>query len=123
MKYNQTVAIAFESTMAAAAKARAHGHHNQCMALLERAHLIGQGIFVWHWRTHWHMLSLALSQSNRQEAIGQLARLSLVPLGHLLQRLPLGNVGSTRMGAFDTAPLPDDIARLLHSDSTGSPQS
>jgi hypothetical protein len=123
MKYTQTVAIAFESTMAAAAKARADGHHSQCMALMERAHLIGQGVFVWHWRTHWHMLSLALSQSNRHEVIGQLARLSLVPLGHLLQRLPLGNVGSTRMGAFDTAPLPDDIARLLDGHRTGDPQS
>ena len=68
------------------------------------------------------MLSLAISQANGHEIIGQLVRLSLVPLGHLLGRLPLGNVGSTRMGTFDTAPLPDDIARLFDGSNTGGPQ-
>lgn len=115
MKYTQNVALAFEAAMDSAANARVSGNPAQCMAHLERAHLIGQGVFAWHWRVHWQMLSLALSQSNGHEVIGQLARLSLVPLGHLLGRLPLGNVGSTRMDIFDTAPLPEDITRLLDS--------
>lgn len=122
MKYPQNVAVAFESAMDSAATARVAGDPAQCLAFLERAHLIGQGVFVWHWRTHWQMLSLAISQSNGQEIMGQLVRLSLVPLGHLLGRLPLGNVGSTRMGTFDTAPLPDDIARLFDDNKTGGPQ-
>ena len=122
MKYTQNVAVAFESAMDSAATARVAGGPAQCLAFLERAHLIGQGVFVWHWRTHWQMLSLAISQSNGQEIMGQLVRLSLVPLGHLLGRLPLGNVGSTRMGTLDTAPLPDDIARLFDGSNTGGPQ-
>jgi len=119
MKYTQNVALAFEAAMDSATQARLAGNPEECMAFLERAHLIGQGVFVWHWRTHWQMLALAISQSNGREVIGQLARLSLVPLGHLLGRLPLGNVGSTRMGTFDTAPLPDDIARLFESKNAG----
>ena len=122
MKYHPNVALAFEAAIDLAAKARVAGDLPQCLAFLERAHLIGQGVFVWHWRTHWQMLSLAISQSSGQEIMGQFVRLSLVPIGHLLGRLPLGNVGSTRMGTFDIAPLPDDIARLFDGSNTGGPQ-
>ncbi len=112
MKYPENVALAFETAMDSAVKARAAGDPPRCLAFLERAHLIGQGMFAWHWRTHWQMLSLAISQSNGQEIVG-----------HLLGRLPLGNVGSTRMGTFDTAPLPDDIVRLFDGSNTGGLQS
>ena len=33
--------------------------------------------------------------------------------GNLFDCLPMDNVGSTRMGAFEVAALPDDIAELL----------
>jgi hypothetical protein len=117
MKPNESLVRAFEATMASATETRRAGQYEQSMAHLERAHLIGQSTFVWHWLVHWRMLSLALSQSDGKEILGQLARLSLVPLGHLLGRLPLGNVGSTRMGAFATAELPKDVAELLADDA------
>lgn len=117
MKRNESLVRAFEAAMASATKARYAGQYEQSMAHLERAHLIGQSIFAWHWQVHWRMLTLSASQSDGKEILGQLARLSLVPLGHLLGRLPLGNVGSTRMGAFDTAELPKDVAELLADDS------
>lgn len=113
MLLNEPISLAFNAEMQAAAAARGAGQHAQCMIHLERAHLIGQRAFSWHWRVHWHMLSLALNQSDGKEIIGQLIRLSLVPLGHLLGRLPVGNVGSTRMGAFDTAEMPKDVTDLL----------
>lgn len=119
MTINGQISLAFDTEMQSAAQARVAGHYAQCMTHLERAHLIGQSRFTWHWRVHWHMLSLALSQSDGKEIIGQLARLSLVSLGHLLGRLPQGNVGSTRMGAFETAELPGDLTELLAGNGHG----
>ncbi len=117
MKRNESLLRAFEAALSSATEAHRAGQYEQSLAHLERAHLLGQSTFAWHWLVHWRMLSLAASQSDGKEILGQLARLSLVPLGHLLGRLPLGNVGSTRMSAFATAELPEDVAKLLADNS------
>lgn len=46
------------------------------------------------------MLGLAWRTRDLAEVSGQLLRLLLVPLGHLLGRLPLGNTGRSSVGAF-----------------------
>ena len=63
-------------------------------------HVLGQTRLVSHARTHGLMLALAWRTRNLTEVNGQLLRLLLVPLGHLLGRLPLGNTGRSHVGAF-----------------------
>lgn len=78
-------------------------------AYLEAAHVLGQQDLALHWTSHAAMLRFALQTGDLGEAAGQLLRLALVPLGHLLQRLPAGNPGRAHVSAF--APMPVD-ARL-----------
>ena len=67
---------------------------------LEAAHVLGQTALPPHWRSHTAMLRYALALRDAREAAGQLLRLALVPLGHLLARLPLGNIGRSHVSAF-----------------------
>lgn len=67
---------------------------------LEAAHVLGQTSLPLHWRSHTAMLRYALALGDAHEATGQLLRLALVPLGHLLARLPLGNIGRSHVSAF-----------------------
>jgi hypothetical protein len=67
---------------------------------LEAAHVLGQTTLGLHWRSHTAMLRYALQLRDGREVRGQLLRLALVPLGHLLQRLPLGNIGRAHVPAL-----------------------
>lgn len=67
---------------------------------LEAAHVLGQTSLPLHWRSHTAMLRYALALGDARETTGQLLRLALVPLGHLLARLPLGNIGRSHVSAF-----------------------
>jgi hypothetical protein len=42
-------------------------------------------------------------------------RLSLVPIGHIFQRLPLGNSGRSNINAFKAMPIEPKIAHLIES--------
>lgn len=64
------------------------------------AHILGQEVVSLHLRTHTLMLRFALQTSDFAEASGQLLRLSLVPVGHLLGKLPYGNTGRANVSAF-----------------------
>ena len=81
--------------------------------LLEAAHVIGQGQFVPHLQTHALMLREALRQRNAGEAVGQLFRLALVPLGHLTGRLPIGNIGRATVSAFRPMAVTPATAELI----------
>jgi len=107
------VEIHFNAALVQATTARLFGRPDLAIAYLERAHLLAQHRFSWHFRTHWRLLGLAHVSSNGREIAGQWFRLTLVPLGHFAGHLPSGNVGTTRMGPFETAPLPADIAALV----------
>ncbi|MFY3385061.1 DUF3703 domain-containing protein [Paracidovorax sp. MALMAid1276] len=67
---------------------------------LEAAHVMGQTSLPLHWRSHVAMLRYAITLRDGREALGQILRLALVPLGHALQRLPLGNTGRSHVSAF-----------------------
>ena len=82
---------------------------------LSAAHIVGQTNFLLHSKVHLAMLQLALHQRNWSEIFGQMFRLSLVPLGHLFQRLPLGNSGRSNVNAFKTMSIEPKIARLIES--------
>ena len=48
-----------------------------------------------------------------REAAGQLLRLALVPLGHALARLPMGNIGRARVSAFAPMEPRPEITQLI----------
>lgn len=89
-------------------------------AWLEAAHVVGQNDFTLHWVSHTAMLRFALQTRNLPEAAGQLLRLTLVPLGHLLQRLPAGNSGRATVSAFAPMPVHERTIRLIRQAATAA---
>jgi hypothetical protein len=45
--------------------------------------------------------------------MGQLMRLALVPIGHLVQQLPAGNSGRSNISAFKPMSVPPHLAHLI----------
>ena len=80
---------------------------------LEAAHVLGQAVLPLHWRSHTAMLRHALQQGDAREASGQVLRLALVPLGHALRRLPLGNTGRSHVPALRSMVPPAEVAGLM----------
>ena len=83
---------------------------------LERAHILSQ---PWPWphtRNHLAMLSLALAERNRREALGQFVRVILAAPGSAAGRYPQGNTGRADAGLARPMPVPDDLADLLAAD-------
>lgn len=83
--------------------------------LLEALHVLGQTRLVPHAQTHGLMLALAWRTHNLAEVNGQLMRLLLVPLGHLLGRLPLGNTGRSNVGAFRPMPVAPELLATIRA--------
>lgn len=81
--------------------------------LLEASHVLGQPLPGLHWRSHWWMLRHALRLRDAGEVAGQLLRLALTPLGHLLDRLPHGNTGRANVPATLPMDMPPAIAELI----------
>jgi len=77
--------------------------------------VLGQTRLGLHWRSHTAMLRYALQLRDGREVLGQLLRLALVPLGHLLQRLPLGNIGRARVPALRPMVPGQDIKERIHA--------
>lgn len=75
--------------------------------------MLGQTTLSLHWRSHRAMLRYALQLRDLREAGGQVLRLALVPLGHALARLPIGNTGRAQVSALaPMAPQPH-ITQLI----------
>ena len=104
---------AFEAAMSQARQHRAAGDAKSAFAALERAHVLGQLDFVPHLQVHWQMLCVGWSAGDRREVAGQLMRIALVPIGHLIGRLPVGNTGGANVGAFKPMPIPPELKRLI----------
>ncbi len=76
------------------------GNGEQRWHLLEAAHIVGQTRFGPHLKVHLAMLALAWELKDLPEVAGQVFRIALVPLGHLIGRLPIGNPGRANVSAF-----------------------
>lgn len=83
--------------------------------ILQAAHVVGQTQFMPHIRVHCLMLALGWETRDWPEMAGQLFRIALVPFGHLLGRLPLGNPGRANVSAFKTMPVSPDVLQLIAS--------
>ena len=80
---------------------------------LQAAHIVGQRYFWLHVDSHIQMLQLALRTRDWMEAAGQIFRLGLVPFGHLLGRLPVGNPGTSDVCAFFTKEISPGLRDLI----------
>lgn len=106
---------AFEEAIAGAFSLKA-GDPRAAFALLERADVLGQRDVGTHFRVHFRMLDVAMRDRDWREVRGQVLRIILVPLGHLVGRLPFGNTGGANVSAFEPMRVPPDLKRLLDSD-------
>jgi len=59
------------------------------------------------------MLRFAFATRDYPELWGQLFRLSLVPIGHLLGKLPSGNIGRAIVSAFSRMEPDSEMSRLI----------
>lgn len=80
---------------------------------LAAAHIVGQSDFRLHCHVHGVMFRYAVRMRDWPEAGGQLFRLALVPLGHLLGKLPAGNIGRATVSAFQPMPLSSDMREII----------
>lgn len=80
---------------------------------LERAHILSQP-WAWpHTVCHWRMLTLAVRQRDRREALGQVIRLLVAAPGSVTGRYPRGNTGRASVGLTQPMTVPDDLAAAL----------
>jgi hypothetical protein len=87
--------------------------------LLQAAHIVGQR-FIWlHLDSHLQMMKLALRTRNWIESAGQVFRIALVPFGHLLGRLPVGNPGTADVSAFSTQEISPRLRDLIAKANKG----
>lgn len=80
---------------------------------LERAHIVSQPDPWLHTCNHAAMLSLALRQRDRREALGQVVRLIVAAPGSISGRYPAGNTGRVGAGLMTPMAIPDDLAPLM----------
>lgn len=80
---------------------------------LEAAHVLGQPDCRLHAQAHWAMLRCAVVQWDLREVAGQVLRLALVPPGHALARLPIGNTGRARVSPVRHMPVAPHTAALI----------
>jgi hypothetical protein len=108
---------ALEEAYRAEVRAFRHAHAGKDFArawrFLERAHILSQSAVRLHLHAHLLMLGFAIARREWREALGQVYRLLLAPLGSLLGRIPRGNTGRVSVSAFVPMPIPEDLQRIL----------
>jgi hypothetical protein len=112
MKLTPAMNEAIEAGLSGARQCAQAGNLSAAWAALERAHIVSQPALRPHLRVHCAMLDLAIAQGELGEAFGQITRLALAPLGHVLGRTPWGNSGRATVSKFARSPLPEDVERL-----------
>jgi hypothetical protein len=87
---------------------------------LMAAHVIGQHDAALHFDSHCRMLALARHTRDWKEAIGQVLRIALLPLGHLLRRIPHGNIGRATVPMTQPMQPPHRVQRLIRRAALGT---
>ena len=80
---------------------------------LMAAHVVGQHHVGLHFDSHRRMLGLAHEARDWGEVAGQLLRIALLPLGHLLGKIPQGNIGRATVGVTRVMEPPEAVQRLI----------
>jgi len=82
-------------------------------AWLMAAHVVGQHQAGLHLDSHKRMLELAREARDWSEVAGQVLRIALLPLGHLLRRIPRGNIGRATVSVTRVMQPPEAVQRLI----------
>ncbi|MBC5782763.1 DUF3703 domain-containing protein [Ramlibacter sp. USB13] len=80
---------------------------------LMAAHVVGQHQVALHFDSHRRMLGLARETRDWGEVLGQLLRIALLPLGHVLGKIPRGNIGRATVGVTKVMEPPEPVQRLI----------
>jgi hypothetical protein len=80
---------------------------------LMAAHVVGQHDAALHLDCHRRMASLARESGDWSEFAGQVLRIALLPLGHLLGRVPEGNIGRASVGVARRMVPPEPVQVLI----------
>jgi hypothetical protein len=80
---------------------------------LMAAHVVGQHQAGLHFDSHRRMLGLAHETRDWREVAGQLLRIALLPLGHLLGKIPHGNIGRATVCVTRVMEPPEAVQRLI----------
>lgn len=80
---------------------------------LMAAHVVGQHHPGLHFDSHRRMLVLATRTQDWKEVLGQLVRIALLPLGHLLRRIPTGNIGRSTVPVTREMQPPETVQVLI----------
>lgn len=104
---------AYRAELAVFRRARIEGARALARHSLERAHILSQPLLRLHLGSHGIMLIYAVTSCDWREAVGQVGRLLLAPLGELAGRIPIENTGRAGVNAFVPMPVPDDIRPIL----------
>ncbi len=86
--------------------------HEQCFHYLSRAHVLSQKSVKLHLKTHWIMFKYALYRNDQKEIRGQILRLLVTMPGHLIGKVPVGNIGWATVGLTETMPVPEDLKAI-----------
>lgn len=89
------------------------GRTREAWEALERAHVLAQPSAGLHTRVHLLMLAYALAHRRSGEALGQVLRVVLAPIGSWLGRAPLGNTGRASVGILEPMPIAPELAAKL----------
>lgn len=106
---------AYRRAMREARDAYRAGQLDDCFALLERAHILGQPWVIPHTVSHWMMLKIGWRRGDGREVRGQILRLAFGGLLTAIGLLPEGNTGGANVPPKKPMPLPDDLAALCRS--------
>ncbi len=79
-----------------------NANYELALIKLEVEHVTFQKSPIIHFKIHYQMFCLALKHRKYNEVLGQIPRLLLAIPGSILGLAPKGNVGSTKMGIFES---------------------
>lgn len=80
---------------------------------LMAAHVVGQHDASLHLDCHRRMARLARESGDWFEFAGQVLRIALLPFGHLLGRIPEGNIGRASVGVTSRMVPPEPVQVLI----------
>lgn len=93
--------------------ALARREHDLCVLHLGRAHILSQKRWDYHLWVHYLMLRYAWGQKDLKEIFGQVLRLLLTIPGHLINRLPKGNIGWSSVHFNKEMPIPNEFKKYF----------
>lgn len=80
---------------------------------LGRVHILAQNSITRHMATHFMMFLYALMKFDAKEVCGQLLRLIVTIPGHIIGRVPQGNIGWASVGLTEVMPIPEDLKDVV----------